>query len=287
MGRFKRDLTFYNNRWQQTEYLIADAYILAQRKPAETIEIAAHLMSQAFEDQDDILMDMARDLMRMAGSPCLFRANESAENATDNNNRPSVPFAPAIPGELLNDEEEEVEEEWDSSRDGFFNDKINPRAVKKAIDAVESEKITDRPFFFIAFTILKLLKYIPQNTSPRDFLLWVNLHFNCGWPEDPKKKHQLYFRLGGILKKLSKKHPSKWKDDADDGEEYWGNMNIEYYNLAISFKNVFTLTLVKGEPVDDSESFEHLRDRVELLSGKIYAHGLLWAPEEAYINKGK
>ena len=218
---------------------------------------------------------------------CSFKPDYSAENATDNNNRPSAPIAPAIPGELLNDEEEKKDEEWDSSRDDIFNKKVNPQAVKKAIDGVESEKITDRPYFYVAFTILKLLKYIPKNTSPRDFLLWVNLHFNCGWPEEPEKKHLLYFRLEGILKKLSKKHPSEWKDAAEDGEEYWGNMNLEYYNLAISFKNVFTYTIINKKEVANSESFEHLKDRVEILSGAIYAHGLLWAPEEAYINNGK
>ena len=107
MGRYKRDLTFYNNRWQPTEYLIADAYTLARRKPEETIEIAAHLMSQAFENQDDTLMDVARDLMRAAGSPCQFKAVDISDKATDINNRPSEPIVPDISADLLNDNESE------------------------------------------------------------------------------------------------------------------------------------------------------------------------------------
>lgn len=288
MGRYKTNRIYYPNRWQATEDLVADGYYFAQKKPSETIEIAAHIMDAAHENDDKELFNVGRDLMRVANSPCIFQADYSAENATDINNRPSESLSLQIPDEILNIKVEKGEDqEWDSSRDGIFNKKIKPQAVKKAIDRVESEKITGRPFFYVVFRILKILKYIPLSTSPRDFLLWVNFHFNCGWSEDPKKKHQLSFRLDGILKKLSKKHPSEWKDADDDGEKFWGNLNIEYYYLAISFKNAFTMTMDKDNPVADSESYEHLKDRVELLSGACDLYGTLFAQEEAYINNGK
>lgn len=285
MGRYKTERIYYPNRWQPTENLIADGYYYAQKKPSETIEIAAHIIASARVNDDDELFNVGCDLMRLANSPCIFQPDYTAETATDNNNRPSEPIRPAFLEDYMNicKEDEEI---WDSSRDGIFNKKIKPQAVKKAIDTVESE-ITDRPYYYVAFRILKILKYIPLNTSPHDFLLWVNLHFNCGWSEERKKRHQLSFRLEGILKKLSKKHPSEWKDAANDGKKFWGNKNIEYYNLAISFKNVFTITMDKGKPVIDSESYEHLKDRVEFLSGARDICGSLWVSEEAYINNGK
>jgi len=286
MGRYKTERIYYPNRWQPTEVLVADGYYYALKKPAETIEIAAHIMDAAHENEDEELFNVGRDLMRVANSPCQFIPNENAENATDSNNRPSGDIIPTIPNSLLKTGNE-VEEEWDSSRDGIFNKKVNPQAVKKAINSVESERITDRPYFFVAFVILKILKYIPLNTSPRDFLLWVNLHFNCGWSEESKKKHQLNFRLEGTLKKLSTMHPSAWKNADDDGKEFWGKMNLDYYNLAISFKNAFTYTMINKMPVSNSDSFEHLRDRVELLSGVYDMYGTLLASAEAYINDGK
>lgn len=285
-GRYKTERIFYPNRWQSTEDVIADGYYYAQRKPQETIEIAAHLMDAAYANRDDALFDIGRELMRVANSPCIFQADYSAENATDINNRPPMPVVPEFPADLQNGYSDD-EEDWDSSRDGIFDKKIKPQMIKKAIDGVKSEKIKKRPYFFVAFTILKILGYIPIDTSPRDFLLWVNLHFNCGWSEDSKKKN-LLFKLEGTIQTLKKKHPSEWKDAKDDeGKDFWGNNNLEYYKLAISFKNVFTMTMVDGKPVGDSESFEHLKDRVEFLSGAQDYSGVLYAPEESYINLGK
>lgn len=286
MGRYLTERVYYPNRWQPTEDLVADGYYYAQRKPSETIEIAAHIMSAAHENNDDELFEVGRDLMRVANSPCNFQPDFSAENATDSNNRPPEPVAPRFPEELMNGCIKD-EEGWDSSRDEIFNEKIRPQAVKKAINGVQSEKITDRPYYYVAFRILKILKYIPAKTSPRDFLLWINLHFDCKWSEEPEKKHQLNFRLEGTLKKLSKKHPSEWKDADNDGVEFWANLNLDYYNLAIAFKNAFTYTIIGKKQADSSESFEHLKDRVEMLSGASEIHGLLWAPDEAYINFGK
>lgn len=285
MGRYKTDIIHYESKEWPTEDLIFFGFTCARRHSEVTIEIAAHLFDAAFINYDVELFKAGRELMHAGGSPCSFTPNDSAEQAMSNNNRPSVPEAPTIPKYLLNGCDES-EEGWDSSRDSIFDEKIKPLIIKRAIDGVKSEKIKKKPYFFVAFTILKILKYIPLNTSPREFLLWVNLHFKCGWPEDPKTK-KLYFNLDGTLQKLSKMHPSEWKDAKDDeGRDFWGKVNLEYYKLAISFKNAFTMTMFDGKPVDDSESFEHLRDRVEFLSGARDYYGMLYAPDKEYINLG-
>jgi hypothetical protein len=60
-----------------------------------------------------------------------------------------------------------------------------------------------------------------------------------------------------------------------------------YRLLALSFKNIFTQTLVKGDPVDDSESYEHLKDRANFLCGAILCYDRWTAQPEAYINNGQ
>ena len=281
MGRYKTEKIYYPNRWQPTEDLIADGYYYAQKKPAETIEIAAHIMDAAHENEDEELFNVGRDLMRVANSPCQFIANENAEDATDKNNRPSDYPISTIPHSLL-EVDNKIEEEWDSSRDDIFNNKVRPYEIKKAIDGVESEKVSGRPYFFVVFKILKILKYIPVKTTPRDFLLWVNLHFNCGWSENPHKKHQLNFRLEGTIKQLSKKHPSEWKND-----KTWGDIGSDYYKLAITLKNAFTQVMDKGKCVDDSESFEHMIDRPQFLRGAQWIFDRYLVTDGAYINDGK
>ena len=88
--------------------------------------------------------------------------------------------------------------------------------------------------------------------------------------------------MEGTVKKLDDLHPSEWKDNS-----IYGKLGKHYRLLALSFKNAFTVTMINGEPVADSESYEHLKDRVEFLSGACDYHGALWAPDEAYINNGK
>ena len=242
MGRYKRDLTFYNNRWQRTEDLIADAYTFAQRKPAETIEIAAHLMSQAFEDQDDALMDVARDLMRVAGSPCRFKAEENSDKATDTNNRPSEPIVPDIPADLLNDNENE-DEEWDDSMDYIFNKKVNPHALFNAMKRINyPSKIKDRRFYYIAYRVYDAINYFSKGTSEHQYLQWINLHFNDKehkWIDDHDHIYLFRFKLDGSAKEL-KVHPSKWNTIT-----MYSDLAEIHYNLANSLKNTFEIIFFK------------------------------------------
>ncbi|MBR2229124.1 MAG: hypothetical protein IJ886_02475 [Prevotella sp.] len=278
MGRFKTEKIYYKDEEIPPEELIFWGNIHASDDPKVTISIAAHLFHAAYKNHDDDLLREGEKLMSAANSPCRFIASINAEQATDENNRPSQSSVPPIPYSYK--EKAKAEEAWDSSRDVIFDMKIRPQQVKKAMDGVESEKVSGRPYYFVAFTVLKILKYIPLNTSPRDFLLWVNLQYHCGWSEDPQKKHQLSFRLQGTIKELSKKHPSEWKN-----VESWGDMAMEYHKLAVSFKNAFTQTLVNGILIDNSESFNMLTDRKCILRGAIEVNeGEYYAPDDAFIN---
>lgn len=169
---------------------------------------------------------------------------------------------------------------WDNSLDGIFNMKIKPNVVKDAIEGVTSEKISGKRFYYVAFKILKIIKWILSETSDIDFLRWINLHFNYGW--DETAKHQFQFRLEGSAKNLKKIHPSEWNDNTVKGDK-----GRYYRELALLFKNTFTQTIENEKAVDNSESFEHLKDRPQFLSGAKDICGEYYVPDEAYINNGK
>ena len=177
------------------------------------------------------------------------------------------------------DDYEVNEEEWDDHFDFIFDKKINPKEVKKGIEKVKSEKIKDRRFYYVTYRILKILKWIPMELSESDYLRWINLHFNCGWENNMNQKKAFLFNLEGKVRVLKDLPPSEWEDDL-----LYSDLGKYYRLLAISLKNAFTVSVINGKPVGDSESFEHLQDRVEFLSGKQEVHGLLLAPPEAYIN---
>lgn len=188
---------------------------------------------------------------------------------------PKIPQSPKVSGQK--------DEEWDDTFDFIFDKKIKPWEVKRAIDTVESEKTKNRRFFYVSFRILKVLKWFPIDTPESDYLKWINCHFKCGWEKNKNQKKAFLFNLEGTVKEvLDDLHPSEWKDDS-----LYGKLGKHYRLLAVSFKNVFTMTIVDGKPDGESESYEHLKDRVNFLTGARDYHGALWAPDEAYINDGK
>lgn len=176
------------------------------------------------------------------------------------------------------------EEGWDDSLDSIFDKKIKPWEVKKAIaDVPSSEKIKrDRRFYYVSYRILKAIKWIPMETSESDYLRWVNFHFGCGWEKNKNQKKAFLFSLEGSVSKLEDLHPSEWRDNT-----LYSDLGKHYRLLALSFKNTFTQTLVKGDPVDDSASYEHLKDRAKFLCGAILCYDRWTAQPEAYINNGQ
>lgn len=283
MGRFVTEIIVYEYKEWTPEDLISWGYTNARRHSDVTIEIAAHLFNAAFINQDNELFDAARELMSAAGSPCQYVANDNVEQATSNYNRPSEPISPIIPPEIF-DNIEEANEEWDDSLDGIFDEKIKPWEVKKAIDTIPSpEKIKrDRRFYYVGYRILKVIKWIPMETSESNYLRWVNLHFNCGWEKNKNRKKAFLFSLEGKVEKLEHLHPSEWKDNT-----LYSDFGKHYRLLALSFKNTFTQTIVKGNAVDDSESYEHLKDRAHYLRGAKLYYDQWLVPPEAYINNGQ
>jgi len=190
---------------------------------------------------------------------------------------PQMPQAPKGSGQ-----EEKEDEKWDKQYDFIFDQRVKPQEIKRAIETVKSEKIRDRRFYYVSFRILKVLKWIPIDTLESDYLKWINSHFECGWEKNKNQKKAFLFNLEGTVKVLDDLHPSEWEDDS-----LYGKLGKHYRLLALSFKNVFTMTIVNGKPDGESESYEHLRDRVEFLYGTRDVCGTLWAPEEAYVNDGK
>ena len=190
---------------------------------------------------------------------------------------------PNVPQTTKDSEQEDNKEiEWNNEYDYIFDERVKPQEIKRAIETVKSEKVKDRRFHYVAYRILKVIKWIPIEVSESEYMRWINCHFKCGWEKNKNQKKAFLFNLEGTVKDLDDLHPSEWKDDS-----LYGKLGKHYRLLAISFKNVFTMTIVNGKPDGESESYEHLKDRVEFLSGARDVYGTLWAPDEAYINDGK
>lgn len=283
MGSFITEKIVYENKEWTPEDLISLGYTHARRHSELTIEIAAHLFNSAFINQDNKLYDAARELMSTAGSPCQYVANDNAEQATSNYNRPSEPPGPAIPIVII-DNNEDTNEEWDDTYDYIFDKRVKPKAIKVAIDGIDiPNKISNVRFFYVTCRILEILQYLTKKASRPDFLRWVNLHFNCGWIDDNEHRKQFVFALEGSSKNLEDQHPSDW-----DEETIKGGSGKYHHRLAVTMKNTFTETVINGIAIDDSESFEHLRDRGQFLR---YAYHVkdneYFIPDDAYINNGK
>lgn len=89
MGRFKVLNIKYNDCSRQPEELIAEGHSYAKRgRYSEAVEIAAHIIATAHKENDEELFNAGLELMRSAQSPCSFKPDENALQASDDNNRP-------------------------------------------------------------------------------------------------------------------------------------------------------------------------------------------------------
>jgi len=167
---------------------------------------------------------------------------------------------------------------WDDSFDFIFNKKVKPQEIYNALkDAIPDTKLLGRPQHYVSFRILKILKYVKSDTTVKDYLKWINLHFNYEWSSD----NDLKFRINN-KKEFDKLHPSKWKSINTKS-----NIEKQYYNYAIRLKNTFTKTIENGKEVDNSESFEHLKDWPIFLSKATLVIDKYLVNDEDYINNGK
>lgn len=167
---------------------------------------------------------------------------------------------------------------WDDSMDYIFNRKVKPQEIEKSLkNTIPNSKLMGRPQHYVSYRILKELRYISSDTTEKDYLRWINLHFNSGWSNDDALK----FRMNN-KKEFDKLHPSKWKSINTKS-----NIEKQYYNYAIRLKNTFTKTLEHGKEVDNSELFEHLKDRPIFLIKATLIFDKYLVNDEDYINNGK
>lgn len=176
------------------------------------------------------------------------------------------------------------DENWDDTYDYIFDERVKPSEIKKAMDSITIPKrISKIRFYYVSCRVLETLKYLTDNTARPDFLRWVNIHFNCGWPDDKKHKRRFSFSLEDSSKNLENQHPSEW-----DEKTIKGGSGKYHHQLAIDLKNAFTQTMVNGTAIDNSESFEHLKDREKFLRHAYHLEDeKYFVPENAYINDGK
>ena len=176
------------------------------------------------------------------------------------------------------------EEEWDDTFDYIFNEKVKPQEILRALAGiVRPKKISEVRFYYVSCRILEILNYLTEDALRTDFMRWINIHLKCGWPDDKEHKRRFSFALEGSSKNLENQHPSQW-----DENTIKGGSGIYHHQLAIKLKNTFTQTIINGEAIDDSNSFDHLIDRGQYLRFATHLRdNEYYIPEETYINNGK
>lgn len=285
MSKFDTEKVIYPCREQSTEDLLFDAdmhWHNGERKDAA--DVLFNVLCDAIRNNDQKLIDEClKRQSEMRNQFCSFIPSYTASEATDNHNRPTEPPGPKIPDSLLN-VEDKGEEEWDDTYDYIFDEKVKPSEIKKAMERIKyPTKISQRRFFYVTYRILDVIKYFSDKITPSDFLRWINLHFNCGWIDDNKHRKQFVFALEDSSKNLEDQHPSDW-----DEKTIRGGSGKQHHQLAVKLKNTFTETIVNGIAIDDSDSFEHLRDRGQFLKNAYHVKGNeYYIPDEVYINNGE
>ena len=195
------------------------------------------------------------------------------------------------------DEDEEYEDEdedevapevreYDTTYDYIFDPKVKPEALFNAMKGIKyHNKITERRFYYVTYRVFDAINYFSKGTSEHQYLQWINLHFNDyedRWIDDHDHIYLFRFKLDGTAKKL-KVHPSKW-----NSIKMYSDLAAIHYKLANDLKNTFTFVVDdNGDELKDSESYEHLKDYPQYLSGAQWIVDKYLVPDEAYVNKGR
>lgn len=186
------------------------------------------------------------------------------------------------------DEDESVPEsrEYDTTYDYIFDPKVKPEALFNAMKGIKyHNKITERRFYYVAYRVFDAINYFSKGTSEHQYLQWINLHFNDyedRWIDDHDHIYLFRFKLDGTAKKL-KVHPSKW-----NSIKMYSDLAAIHYKLANDLKNTFTFVVDdNGDEIKDSESYEHLKDYPQYLSGAQWIVDKYLVPDDAYVNKGR
>lgn len=167
---------------QRIEDLMSRARFHARTNRAYSLEIILHLEDHAYQFHDTALFDACRELMTLVQSPSPYLVHRDYQHASDENNRPKIM------------EPEQAEVPYDDSMDKVFDRRVNPKAVKKALDGITTFAKEEHRFWFVVMKVLIHLQWIPANTTIADFLRWANLQYRLGWTT----KRQLSFSdIGG------------------------------------------------------------------------------------------
>ena len=192
-------------------------------------------------------------------------------------------------GEYEAEDEDEVapeSREYDTTYDYIFDPRVKPKALFNAMKGIKyHNKITERRFYYVAYRVFDAINYFSKGTSEHQYLQWINLHFNDyedRWIDDHDHIYLFRFKLDGTAKKL-KEHPSKW-----NSIKMYSDLAAIHYKLANDLKNTFTFVVDdNGDELKDSESYEHLKDYPQYLSGAQWIVDKYLVPDEAYVNKGR
>lgn len=192
-------------------------------------------------------------------------------------------------GEYETEDEDEVapeSREYDTTYDYIFDPRVMPKALFNAMKGIKyHNKITERRFYYVAYRVFDAINYFSKGTSEHQYLQWINLHFNDyedRWIDDHDHIYLFRFKLDGTAKKL-KEHPSKW-----NSIKMYSDLAAIHYKLANDLKNTFTFVVDdNGDELKDSESYEHLKDYPQYLSGAQWIVDKYLVPDEAYVNKGR
>ena len=239
MGRYKTDTIYWENKYYSPEDLISWGFSCAPKHPKVTIDVAAHILREAFIMQDNDLFNAGNELMGAAGSPRNFAASESSKQASTDNNRPSVSPVPKIPDGFLNVGDTD-EEEWDSQYDGIFNEDLNPQAIFNKLEAMSSPRVSDYyPRFFVFFRVLLYLSWI--GNSQKNFLKWCNCHWEQNWEKEYN------FKFGNNIKKeLRDTDMSDWNDNTCNGSD----IGKDYRLFAKKVLDSFAVKVNDGKIID-------------------------------------
>ena len=169
MAEFKNTTIEFEGQQQRIEDLMSRARFNAQTNRAYSLEIILHLQDHAYQLGDDALFEVCRELMISVQSPSPYPVRRDHQHAGEENNRPRYT------------EPEQIEIPYDDSMDKVFDTRVNPKAVKKALDTVTTFSKKEHRFWFVLMKVLIYLRWVPADTQINDFLRWANLQYQLGW----------------------------------------------------------------------------------------------------------
>ena len=237
MTSFKSTTIEFEGHQQLIDDLICRARFHARTNRAYSLEIILHLQDHAYQIHDTALFDVCRDLMTFVQSPSPYIVRRDCQYAGDENNRPR------------NTKPEVVEVPYNNSMDMVFDRRVNPKAVKKALDNITTFPKEKHSFWFVTMKVLIHLQWVPANMTIAAFLRWASLQYHLEWTT----KRQLSFSdIGGENRKVIKDTDiTQWHHISD--KEF---RDIEKYrHFSVLLKTTFVHIIVNGKEQKEVTDF--------------------------------